>query len=61
MLYVRSRAACLSRKSIECDGIELKNGCGSLLSFLSYRKERNPFKVTYREGRSNFSQINFFR
>ena len=45
MLYLRSRAACLSRKSLECDGIELKNRRGSLLSFFSYMKERNPFTV----------------
>ena len=46
MLYLRSRAACLSRKSLECDGIELKNGRGSFLSFFSYMKETNPFKCS---------------
>ena len=47
LLYLPSRAACLSRKSLECDGIELKNGRGSFLSFLSYMKEGNPFKFSY--------------
>ena len=28
------------------DGIELKNGRGSFLSFFSYMKERNPFKCS---------------
>ena len=46
LLYQRSRAACLSRKSLEYDGIELKNGRGSFFSFLSYMKERNSLKFS---------------